>query len=332
MSIQAQTLPDAEEIERESRWIGDLKRTLAGVLVGQGELVDSLLIALLTGGHVLLEGVPGLAKSLAVSSLAQAVRGSFARVQFTPDLLPSDLLGTEIYDARAGTFTVRRGPIFAHFVLADEVNRAPAKGQSALLEAMQERQVSIGGTSHALPDPFLVLATQNPLEQEGTYPLPEAQLDRFALKVLVGYPKREEELLILERMARTAPPPHVEPVVDLAHVVATRRVVDRVALDPRLAEYIVSLVFATREPARAGLRELEHRIQYGASPRATIWFALSARAHAFIRGRGYVTPGDIKAVALPILRHRVVPTYEAEAEGLGADGLVARVLETVPVP
>ena len=332
MSIQAQTLPDAEEIERESRWIGDLKRTLAGVLVGQGELVDSLLIALLTGGHVLLEGVPGLAKSLAVSSLAQAVRGSFARVQFTPDLLPSDLLGTEIYDARAGTFTVRRGPIFAHFVLADEVNRAPAKVQSALLEAMQERQVSIGGTSHALPDPFLVLATQNPLEQEGTYPLPEAQLDRFALKVLVGYPKREEELLILERMARTAPPPHVEPVVDLAHVVATRRVVDRVALDPRLAEYIVSLVFATREPARAGLRDLEHRIQYGASPRATIWFALSARAHAFIRGRGYVTPGDIKAVALPILRHRVVPTYEAEAEGLGADGLVARVLETVPVP
>ncbi len=331
-STTQQAAPAAEEIERGSRWIGDLERTLAGVLVGQKALVDSLIVALLTGGHVLLEGVPGLAKSLAVASLAKAVRGSFARVQFTPDLLPSDLLGTEIYDARAGTFTVRRGPIFAHFVLADEVNRAPAKVQSALLEAMQERQVSIGGQSLALPDPFLVLATQNPLEQEGTYPLPEAQLDRFALKVHVGYPRRDEELLILERMARTAAAPEVQPVVDLAQVQATRLLVDRVVLDPRLAEYIVSLVLATREPARAGLPELEHRIHYGASPRATIWFALTSRAHAFMRGRGYVTPGDIKAVATEVLRHRVVPTYEAEAEGLDSDALVARVLETVPVP
>jgi MoxR-like ATPase len=331
-TTQTKTLPEAEDVQRAGLWLQDLRASLADVIVGQTELQDALLIGLLTGGHVLLEGVPGLAKTLAVSSLAKAVRGSFARLQFTPDLLPSDLVGTEIYNAKEGTFAVRKGPIFANFVLADEVNRAPAKVQSALLEAMQERQVSIGGTSYPLPKPFIVLATQNPIEQEGTYPLPEAQVDRFALKVLVRHPKREEELAILERMATTHPKTEVRAVVALEQVLASREVIDKIALDPRLAEYIVSLVQSTREPKAHGLKELHGRIQYGASPRATIWLALASRAHAFLGGRGYVTPGDIKAIAPEVLRHRVVPTYEAEAEGLSADSLVARVLETVPVP
>jgi len=332
MTSQTQSIPSAEEIERQSAWIRELESSLAEVIVGQTGLVRGLLVGLLTGGHVLLEGVPGLAKSLAVSCLARAVRGSFRRIQFTPDLLPSDLIGTEIYNAKEGTFTVRRGPLFANFILADEVNRAPAKVQSALLESMQEHQVSIGGETFPLPRPFLVLATQNPLEQEGTYPLPEAQLDRFALKVLVPYPDRADELCILDRMARTAPIDEVRQVVDLGSILAARDAIDGIALDPRLREYIVSVVLATREPTRAGLAELEHHIQYGASPRATIWLALTCRAHAFLSGRGYVTPTDIKAVAHEVLRHRVIPTYEAEAEGLDSDALVARVLETVPVP
>jgi len=324
--------PEAAEIERESAWMRELEASLGEVIVGQDGLIRGLLIGLVSGGHVLLEGVPGLAKSLAVSGLAQAVHGEFARLQFTPDLLPSDLIGTEVYLAKEGRFEVRRGPIFTNFVLADEINRAPAKVQSALLEAMQERQVSIGGETFHLPDPFLVLATQNPLEQEGTYPLPEAQLDRFALKVLVHYPDRADELEILNRMARTAEVPPVRRVVELSAISSARRFVDQVVIDPRLREYIVALVFATREPAKAGLAELESYIQYGGSPRATIWLALCARAHAFISGRGFVTPADIKAVAPEVLRHRIVPTYEAEAEGLDADALVARVLETVPVP
>ncbi len=322
----------SEDVQRASAWVGDMRGALREVVVGQDALLQSLLIGLLTGGHVLLEGVPGLAKTLAVSSLARTVKGSFARLQFTPDLLPSDLVGTEIYNAKEATFTVRKGPIFANFILADEVNRAPSKVQSALLEAMQERQVSIGGQTFPLPKPFLVLATQNPLEQEGTYPLPEAQLDRFALKVIVTYPKREEELLILSRMASTQPKTDARPVVELEQVMRARSVVDTIVLDPRLAEYIVSLVGATREPRKAGLPELEHRIQYGASPRATIWLALCSRAHAFLHGRGYVTPADIKSVAVEVLRHRVATTYEAEAEGLTSDALVQRVLETVPVP
>jgi MoxR-like ATPase len=324
--------PAAEDVQRNSAWIQELKGSLTEVVVGQEGLIQSLLLSLLTGGHVLLEGVPGLAKTLAVSSLAKAVHGSFARLQFTPDLLPSDLVGTEIYNAKEGTFTVRKGPVFANFVLADEVNRAPAKVQSALLEAMQERQVSIGGQTYPLPKPFLVLATQNPLEQEGTYPLPEAQLDRFALKVVVSYPSREDELAILDRMASTAAHTEARRVVSLDGVLAARALVDRVVLDKRLAEYIVALVLATREPRKAGLQELEGRIQYGSSPRGTIWLALCSRAHALLHGRGYVTPGDVKAVALEVLRHRVTPTYEAEAEGLSADALVQRVLETVPVP
>ena len=332
MTTQTKTLPESEDVQRASLWVADLKSSLSDVIVGQEELLQGLLIGLLTGGHVLLEGVPGLAKTLAVSSLAKGVHGTFARLQFTPDLLPSDLIGTEIYNARDATFTVRKGPVFANFVLADEVNRAPAKVQSALLEAMQERQVSIGGQSYPLPKPFIVLATQNPIEQEGTYPLPEAQLDRFALKIVVRYPRREEELAILERMGTTHPKTEVRAVVSLEQVLAAREVIDRIALDGRLAEYIVALVQATRDPKRHGPKELDGRIQYGASPRATIWLALASRAHAFLAGRGYVTPGDIKGVATEVLRHRVVPTYEAEAEGLNADALVARVLETVPVP
>jgi MoxR-like ATPase len=324
--------PGAEAIEAESRWVGELRAALHEVIIGQEPLIDALLWGLLTGGHVLLEGVPGLAKSLAVSSLAHAVQGSFSRLQFTPDLLPSDLIGTEIYNAREGTFQVRKGPLFAHFVLADEINRAPAKVQSALLESMQEHQVSIGGTTFALPEPFLVLATQNPLEHEGTYPLPEAQLDRFALKVLVGYPTRSEELLVLERMARTDHLPKVRAVVTLEQVLRARALVGQVAIDPRLSQYIVALVFATREPEQAGLKELVGRIHYGGSPRATIWLALAARAAAFLAGRAFVTPGAIKRVAPGVLRHRVVPTYEADAEGLSSDKMVARVLETVPVP
>jgi len=330
--MSATTIPAEAEVQRASAWIQELRNAVNQVLVGQESLLDGLLIGLLTDGHVLLEGVPGLAKTLTVSSLARAVHGSFTRLQFTPDLLPSDLVGTEVYNAREASFSVRKGPIFANFVLADEVNRAPAKVQSALLESMQERQVSIGGQTFPLPKPFLVLATQNPIEQEGTYPLPEAQLDRFALKIIVKHPKRNEELEILDRMASTRPKLDVKPVVTLEQVFQAREVIDKVALDARLREYIVDIVLATRDPKAYRLPELAGRIQYGGSPRATIWLALASRAHAFLAGRGYVTPGDIKAVALDVLRHRVTPTYEAEAEGLSSDALVQRVLETVPVP
>jgi MoxR-like ATPase len=329
---EIRSVPQSDEIQAASAWIEDLKSSLSEVIVGQEALIQSLTIGLLTGGHILLEGVPGLAKSLAVSCLAQAIHASFNRLQFTPDLLPSDLVGTEIYNAKDGVFTVRKGPVFANFVLADEINRAPAKVQSALLEAMQERQVSIGGETFELPKPFLVLATQNPIEQEGTYPLPEAQLDRFALKVVIGYPSRSEELEILDRMSHTAPKVSIDPVVDLETIARSRDLVDQVVIDPRLSEYAVSLVEATRDPASAGLSELVPLIQFGASPRASIWLALASRAHAFLHRRGYVTPGDIKAVSTEVLRHRVIPTYEAEAEGLDSDQIVARVLETVPVP
>ncbi len=322
----------ARNLPADRLWVRELKSALSEVVVGQKRLVESLLLGLLTGGHVLLEGVPGLAKSLAVSSLAKAVHGSFARLQFTPDLLPSDLVGTEIYHPSDGSFSARKGPIFANFVLADEVNRAPAKVQSALLEAMQERQVSIGGATFPLPDPFLVLATQNPIDQEGTYRLPEAQLDRFALKVVLDYPAPEEELAILRRMARTSGPPAVRRVLDLETLRAAREDVDQVALDPRLEEYIVRLVDATRHPARGGAPELADQIEIGASPRATIHLALCARAAAFLAGRDFATPTDLKRVAPEVLRHRVTPTYEAEAAGRGADDIVARLLEVVPVP
>jgi MoxR-like ATPase len=328
----ASSLLDAREIQAGSAWVGELERAVGEVIVGQQELVHGLLLALLTGGHVLLEGVPGLAKSLAVSTLAGAVEASFARVQFTPDLLPSDLVGTEIYNAKDAVFTARKGPIFANFVLADEINRAPAKVQSALLEAMQERHVSIGGKTYPLPAPFLVLATQNPIEHEGTYQLPEAQLDRFALKLVLSYPKPGEELVILERMATTQEPPRVRRVIDLPTILAARKLVDRVQLARGLNEYIVRLVEASRAPARFGLPELESRILYGGSPRASIWLALMARAQAFLAHREYVVPGDVKAVAAAVLRHRIIPTYDAQAEGFGAERIVARLFEAVPVP
>ena len=313
-------------------WIPELREALGEVIVGQSDLIEGLLLALLTGGHVLLEGVPGIAKSLAVSSLAQGLDGEFARLQFPPDLLPSDLVGSEIYNASEARFTTRRGPVFANFVLADEINRAPAKVQSALLEAMQERQVSIGGETFDLPRPFLVLATQNPIEQEGTYPLPEAQLDRFSLKLLVDYPTPVEELEILERMARTGPPPVVRQVARMTEILAARKEVDDVQIDPRLKQYIVDLVEASRRPASSGLPELDGLLLIGASPRATICLAITAKARAWMHGRDYVIPADIKAIAHRVLRHRVVPNFEAEAEGYTADELVDRLLEGVRVP
>ena len=333
MNTSTTPVPDlAERIERESAWVGELQTALHEVVVGQDELLEGLLLALLTNGHVLLEGLPGLAKTLAVSSLAGAVHGSFARLQFTPDLLPSDLVGTEIYNAKTSEFMVRRGPVFANFVLADEINRAPAKVQSALLESMQERQVSIGGQTFPLPKPFLVLATQNPIEQEGTYRLPEAQVDRFFLKLVVGYPSESDEVAILTRMAKTGEPPKVRRILTLEGILRARALVDEIHLDPRLAAYIVRLVNATRTPGKFGLGELEGQIQFGASPRASIVLALVSRAHAFLAQRAFVTPADIKKVAPAVLRHRVVPSYEAEAEGRSSDQLIARVLETIPVP
>jgi len=301
------------------------------VIVGQKSMLERLLVGLLANGHVLLEGVPGLAKTRAVTTLAQALQADYQRVQFTPDLLPADLIGTLIYQPQTGGFQVRKGPVFAHIVLADEINRAPAKVQSALLEAMQEGQVTIGETSFPLPQPFLVLATQNPLEHEGTYPLPEAQVDRFMLKLKITYPSREEELQILERMAHTQAYPDIKPVVTTADILAARRVVDAIYLDDKVKQYIVDIVFATREPQAYKLA-LGDYIEYGASPRATIYLALAAKAYAFLRGRGYVTPQDVKSIGMDVLRHRVLVTYEAEAEEITAEDLIQRIFDYLPVP
>jgi MoxR-like ATPase len=320
-----------DQIREASGFVYRLREEIGTVLVGQRYLVDRLLIGLLANGHVLLEGVPGLAKTLAVKTLAQALAASFRRIQFTPDLLPADLLGTLVYNPREGSFTTKKGPIFAHVILADEINRAPAKVQSALLEAMQERQVTLGDETFPLPDPFLVLATQNPIEQEGTYPLPEAQVDRFMLKLRVGYPSREEERQILDRMAVTREPARATPVVGPADVLAARALVDQIYIDEKIKEYVVSLVFATREPATFGL-DLAALVEYGASPRATLALTLAAKAHAFLQGRGYVTPQDVKSVGPDVLRHRVIVTYEAEAEEIDADEVVRRVFDGVPVP
>jgi MoxR-like ATPase len=308
-----------------------LREAIGAVIVGQRYLVDRLLVGLLTGGHVLLEGVPGLAKTLAIRTLGQAIDATFRRIQFTPDLLPADLVGTLVYNPSSGAFTTKKGPIFAQLVLADEINRAPAKVQSALLEAMQEHQVTIGDETHPLPEPFLVLATQNPIEQEGTYPLPEAQIDRFMLKLRVGYPTREEERQILDRMATTSDGRRIEAVVRPADILAARAVVDEVYVDDKIKEYVVDVVFATRDPEAAGL-DLAPLIEYGASPRATIALTLAAKAHALLDGRGYVTPQDVKSIGPDVLRHRVIPTYEAEAEEVDADAIVRRVFEGVPVP
>jgi MoxR-like ATPase len=322
----------AGRIQQESAFLQDVVREVEKVIVGQHKLVEGLLIGLLADGHVLLEGVPGLAKSLAVQSLATALGGTFRRIQFTPDLLPSDLLGTHVYNPKSGEWTVREGPVFANLVLADEINRAPAKVQSALLEAMQERQVSLAGETHALPDPFLVLATQNPVEQEGTYTLPEAQVDRFMLKIVVGYPTRDEERRIVERMANNVHRPQVRNVADMAKVLGARRLLDEVYVDDLVRGYVIDLVFATREPAVAGLDELRPLIMYGASPRASIALVQAARAFAFLHGRAFVTPLDVKSIGMEVLRHRVMTTYEAEAEGIDSEQVIQRVFDTVPVP
>jgi MoxR-like ATPase len=291
-----------------------------------------MLIGLLADGHVLLEGLPGLAKSLAVQSLAHALGGTFRRIQFTPDLLPADLLGTQVYNPRTGDWEVREGPVFGNFLLADEINRAPAKVQSALLEAMQERQVTLAGETRPLPAPFLVLATQNPVDLEGTYPLPEAQVDRFMLKVVVGYPNREEERTIVRRMARNTGKPVARPVASPAQILAARELLDEVYVDEKVHAYVVDLVFATREPGEAGLAELAPLVLYGASPRASIALTQAARARAFLEGKGFVTPHDVKAVGMDVLRHRVITTYEAEAEGLTSEHVIQKVFDTVPVP
>jgi len=318
-------------VQQESQVVDRILQEMDRVIVGQRAMVERLLIGLLTSGHILLEGVPGLAKTLTVSTLAGLIQATFKRIQFTPDLLPADLTGTMIYQPQSGRFVAKRGPIFANLILADEINRAPAKVQSALLESMQERQVTLGDDTYPLDDPFLVMATQNPIEQEGTYPLPEAQVDRFMLKVRVGYPSRADERTILERMAGGGDV-RLEPVVTLEDIRRARESVELVYMDDKIKDYIVELVHATRFPAQAGLTDLENLIEYGASPRATIFLARAARAHAFIRRRGYVTPEDVKAIGADVLRHRVVVSYEAEAEEIDAERVVQQVFDHVEVP
>ena len=320
-----------ELVREESAFIEPLMDELQKVVVGQSYMIQRILIGLLTGGHVLLEGVPGLAKTLTIKTVSDAISAKFQRIQFTPDLLPADLIGTMIFRQESGEFTTKKGPIFANLVLADEINRAPAKVQSALLEAMQEGQVTIGEQTHVLDTPFLVMATQNPIEQEGTYPLPEAQVDRFMLKVLVDYPTRDEELKIIDRMTGTPPQPP-SPTVTTDQLMKAREVVGQVYLDDRIKQYIVNLVFATREPASVGAGALDDLIEHGASPRASIYLVKAARAHAFLNHRGYVIPEDIKSIGLDVLRHRVTPTYEAEAEDLTSEDLVRRLFELVEVP
>ena len=318
-------------VRGESAFVDEVLGEVHKVIVGQQPMVERILIGLFTGGHVLLEGVPGLAKTLTVNTIAKTISARFQRVQFTPDLLPADLIGTMIYNQQTGQFSTKHGPIFANIVLADEINRAPAKVQSALLEAMQERQVTIGEQSYKLDDPFLVLATQNPIEQEGTYPLPEAQVDRFMLKIEVGYPTRDEELKILEMMTGE-PPREPREVITPERLRRARDIVNQVYLDERIKRYIVDLVFATREPKSVGKGELADYIEFGASPRATIFLARAARAHAFLKRRGFVLPEDVKSIGLDVLRHRVIPTYEAEAEELRAEDIVKRLFELVEVP
>jgi len=320
-----------EAVAQEALFLRDLLAEVNKVIVGQEKLIERLLIALLADGHILLEGVPGLAKTLAIKTLAQTVQAQFQRIQFTPDLLPADLIGTEIYNPRTSEFTSHRGPIFANFILADEINRAPAKVQSALLEAMQERQVTIGEQTYPLSDPFLVLATQNPIEQEGTYQLPEAQLDRFMFKLNIGYPQKAEERTILDLMATSAPDLRVNPVIEPQQIIAARNVVNSIYIDDRVKDYIVDVVWATREPAAYNLR-LEGLIRYGASPRATIYLALGARAHAFLNGRGYVTPQDVKSIGPDVLRHRIIVSYEAEAEAVTSETIIERIFAGLPVP
>jgi MoxR-like ATPase len=320
-----------EKIQRESAFVDALQLELGKVIVGQKYMIERLLIGLLTNGHILLEGVPGLAKTLSVKTLAAAIAAKFQRIQFTPDLLPADLVGTMIYNQKDGSFQTKKGPIFANFILADEINRSPAKVQSALLEAMQERQVTIGEQTFKLPEPFLVLATQNPIEQEGTYPLPEAQVDRFMLKVKIGYPSKEEELQIM-RANVAGNPVQVNPVVSTDDILKARAVLGEIYMDEKIEKYILDIVFATRNPKQFNLGNLAQLISYGASPRASINLALGAKAYAFIKRRGYVIPEDVRAVSLDVLRHRVAVTYEAEAEEVSSEQVVQEVLNKIEVP
>ncbi len=319
------------KIEQESAFVEKITQEVSKVIVGQKYMIERLLIGLLADGHILLEGVPGLAKTMAVKTLSAVIKTKFQRIQFTPDLLPADIVGTMIYDQHNGKYSTKHGPVFSNLVLADEINRSPAKVQSALLEAMQERQVTIGDSTFPLPAPFLVLATQNPIEQEGTYPLPEAQVDRFMLKLSIGYPDRNEELEIMRRMTKTEIP-QVTPVVTPDDIIKARRVVHEVYIDPKIENYIVDIVFATRTPKEFGLEELEELIAYGASPRASIYLSMAAKAHAFLRRRGYVTPEDVRSIGMDVLRHRIIITYEAEAEEINPEDVVRKVLNKIEVP
>lgn len=321
-----------ERIESTGSFVNKVRDEIGSVVVGQDYMVDRLLVGLLTDGHVLLEGVPGLAKTLTVSSLAQVIQTKFQRIQFTPDLLPADLVGTLIFNQKEGDFTVRKGPIFANIILADEINRSPAKVQSALLEAMQERQVTIGENTFKLDNPFLVLATQNPVEQEGTYPLPEAQVDRFMLKIKIGYPTEAQELEIMRRMAKTMRPLPLKPVINPTDILAAREAVQDIYMDEKVEKYIIDLIFATRNPEKYKLKNVDGFIQYGASPRASINLNLASRAHAFLHQRAYVTPEDVRAMAMDVLRHRIILTYEAEAENIASEDIIERILSSVQVP
>jgi len=321
-----------KKIQKESAFVSSLKGEMAKVIVGQDQMIERLLIGLLCNGHILLEGVPGLAKSLTVSTLAKIINTSFRRIQFTPDLLPADLIGTMIYNQKKGSFETKKGPIFSNIILADEINRSPAKVQSALLEAMQERQVSIGEKTHKLDDPFLVLATQNPIEQEGTYPLPEAQVDRFMLKVILGYPNKDEELEIIRRMAHPDNDIEVKVQIEPQDIIRARQVVDEIYIDEKIHRYIVDIVFATREPEAYNLTDLKDLISIGASPRASIYLTLAAKAKAFIEGRGYVTPEDVRDIMWDILRHRIILTFEAEAEEVTVEQIIRRIIDSVEVP
>lgn len=331
-----QTAEDIQQlnakIQYASQFVVRLRQELSKIIIGQTYMLDRLLIGLLSNGHVLLEGVPGLAKTLAIKSLAQAIDAKFSRIQFTPDLLPADVIGTMIYNQPKSEFLVRKGPIFANFILADEINRAPAKVQSALLEAMQERQVTISEHTYKLEEPFLVLATQNPLEQEGTYPLPEAQVDRFMLKVVVGYPDRKEEQLIIRQQVQGFELPTVSKVVSIGEIIESRNLVRQVYLDEKIEQYIIDIVFSTRYPDQYGMAKMKNMISYGGSPRASINLALAAKAHAFLNKRGYVIPDDVKAIAKDVLRHRIGLTYEAEAENITKEMLVDDILRTIQVP
>ncbi len=320
-----------EEVEKKSQFVAQLSQELSGVIVGQHYMIERLIIGLLANGHILLEGVPGLAKTLAVKSLASAIKAGFQRIQFTPDLLPADLVGTMIYNPQKAEFTVKKGPVFTNIILADEINRAPAKVQSALLEAMQERQVTISDKTYPLEEPFLVMATQNPIEQEGTYPLPEAQIDRFMLKLKITYPTHEEERLIMDRMT-VGKDIKVNATVSAQDILEARKVVTSIYVDEKVKDYILNIVFATREPEKYGIGELSELIAYGASPRASIYLNLAAKAHAFLKGRGYITPEDVKAIGHDVLRHRIIITYEAEAEEKSADDIVQKVFDTIEVP